>query len=330
VDLHGQVLAGAEGPADPGQAQPHLPLGQAQAGGDLRLVDVQPLGCDVQVDPAVLGGHRETGLGAEERLVLHAHLVAAADHDLGPRLRVALADAHMPDQVAAGVDAVRLRAERGFGVGDRGHHLVADTDRRHRPARGLRMVGRHDDERLTLVTDLGAGQHRLVDHLQAERLAPGHVVVGQHGRHPGDPQRSGQIDRGDARPGVGGAQGGTPQHAVHPQVGRECELAHHLQRPVRAQDGGPHAAGHLVRRRPDVRFRAGRCRPGHRGLFRAGRCRAGHPGLFRAGRCWPVIGAPLRPPRPWRGQPGARPPAGPRRGSSRSRCTGTGCRPAPP
>ena len=77
MDLHGQVLARAERAADAGQHQPHLVFWQAEAGRDLRLVHVQPLGGHVQLDPAVLGGHRQAGLGAEERLVLHADLVAA-------------------------------------------------------------------------------------------------------------------------------------------------------------------------------------------------------------------------------------------------------------
>jgi len=124
VDLHGQVLAGAERAADAGQHQPHLVLGHAQAGRDLCLVHVQPLGGHVQLDAAVLGGHRQAGLGAEERLVLHADLIAAGDHDVSVRLRVSPSDPHVPDQVAAGVHRLRAGAQRGLGVGDRGQHLV--------------------------------------------------------------------------------------------------------------------------------------------------------------------------------------------------------------
>ena len=43
VDLHVDVLARAERPADPGQRDPHLLLGQPEAGRDLLPVDVQPL-----------------------------------------------------------------------------------------------------------------------------------------------------------------------------------------------------------------------------------------------------------------------------------------------
>ena len=59
--------------------------GRSEAGGDLVLVHVQPLGGDVEVDAAVLGGDGEAGLRAEEGLVLHADLVLAGDDDVGRR-----------------------------------------------------------------------------------------------------------------------------------------------------------------------------------------------------------------------------------------------------
>jgi hypothetical protein len=74
VDLHGQVLAGAERAADAGQHHPHHVFRRAQAGRDLRLVHMQPLSGHVQLDPAVLGGHRQARFGPEKRLVLHADL----------------------------------------------------------------------------------------------------------------------------------------------------------------------------------------------------------------------------------------------------------------
>ena len=154
VDLHGQVLARAERAADAGQHQPHLVFRQAQADRDLRLVHVQPLGGHVQLDPAVLGRHREAGLGPEERLVLHADLVAARDHDAGRGLRVSPPDPHVPDQVAAGVHRLRAGPQRGFGVGDRGQHLVIDRDRGGRAAGCFRVIGRDDHQRFALVADL--------------------------------------------------------------------------------------------------------------------------------------------------------------------------------
>ena len=107
VDLHGQVLAGAERPAHPGQRQPYLLLGKPEARRDLVAVHVQPLGGDEQVHPAVLGRHRQAGLGAEEGLVLHADLVLPGDDHRG--LEVG-ADPHrlVAQHVAVVVD---LRAE---------------------------------------------------------------------------------------------------------------------------------------------------------------------------------------------------------------------------
>ena len=87
VDLHRQVLAAAERAADAGERHPHLVLGQAEDGGDLAQVGVQPLGGDVEVDAAVLGGHGEAGLRAEEGLVLHAEGVLALDDDVGALAR---------------------------------------------------------------------------------------------------------------------------------------------------------------------------------------------------------------------------------------------------
>ena len=117
----------AERAADAGQHHPHHVFRHAQAGRDLRLVHVQPLGGHVQLDPAVLGGHRQAGLGPEKRLVLHADLVAAADHDVGLRLRVSPPDPHVPDQVPARVHRLRAGLQRGFRVGDRGQHVVVDA-----------------------------------------------------------------------------------------------------------------------------------------------------------------------------------------------------------
>ena len=132
VDLHRQVLAAAERAADAGERHPHLVLGQAEDRGDLAQVDVQPLGGDVEVDAAVLGGHREAGLRAEEGLVLHAEGVLAGDDDIGPlggRVDVAADDRLAVDDVGvrdvAGVVVVaalveQRRAGRGRGglVGD--------------------------------------------------------------------------------------------------------------------------------------------------------------------------------------------------------------------
>ena len=118
MDLHREVLAAAERAADAGQREPHLLRRQVEARGDLVAVDVQPLGGDVEVDAAVVVGHREAGLRAEERLVLHADLVLAGDDDVGGRVRVAVVDADVAQDVAGRVQRRRVgrRAPRSGSV----------------------------------------------------------------------------------------------------------------------------------------------------------------------------------------------------------------------
>ena len=111
MDLHGQVFPGAERAADAGQGDAHLVLGQAEAGRDLAPVHVQPLGRHEQVDAAVLGGDRQPGLRAEERLVLHADLVLAADTTTSAHASGRPpADPHVADQVPARVQQGRAGA----------------------------------------------------------------------------------------------------------------------------------------------------------------------------------------------------------------------------
>ena len=86
VDLQADVLAGAERAADAAEHEPDGLVGQAEAGGDLVPVLVQPLGGDVEFDAlAARVGHGERGLEPEERLVLHADLVGALDDDVARR-----------------------------------------------------------------------------------------------------------------------------------------------------------------------------------------------------------------------------------------------------
>ena len=99
MHVHRQVLAAAERPAHTGEGEPHLLGGEPERLLHLPLVDVQPLRGDVQVDPAVLAGHREPGLGAEERLVLHPDLDLDRRRHGGGRAGVAAAHLQVPDQV---------------------------------------------------------------------------------------------------------------------------------------------------------------------------------------------------------------------------------------
>ena len=232
VDLHGQVLAGAEGAADAGQGDPDLLRRQVEAGGELVAVDVQPLGGDVQVDPALAVGHGQAGLGAEEGLVLHADLVLAGDHDGGGCLLVAVADADVAQDVAVGVERGSAVGHGGLGVDQRVELLVVDRDQGGGPAGGLGVVGGDQGDGLALVADVLPGQDRLVGDLQAVGLAAGHVLVGEDGQDPGHGQGLGRLDRADPGPRVGAADGRAPQHPLGPQVRGVGELSLHLERPV--------------------------------------------------------------------------------------------------
>ncbi len=234
VDLHGQVFPGAERAADAGQGDAHLVLGQGEARRDLAPVHVQPLGRHEQVDAAVLGGDRQPGLRAEERLVLHADLVLAADHDVRARVGPAPADPQVADQVPARVHEGRARRQGLARVGHRREHLVGDGDPGRGPAGHLRVVGRHQCHRLALVPDLVPGQDRLVGVLEPVGLVSRYVIMGQHGGDPGHGQRLADVDPRDQGPGMRAAQGGPPQHPVQPQVGGVGKLPGHLLQPVGA------------------------------------------------------------------------------------------------
>ena len=152
VHLQRDVLACAERPADAAEHEPHLLLGQAEAGGDLLAVLVQPLRGDVQLDAATAGvGDRQRRLEPEERLVLHPDLVRALDHDRPRRVDIAAHDPLVPQDVAIGMDRVARAGDRRLGVEHRFEHLVLDDDRRQRPPARLGMVGGDGRDRLADV-----------------------------------------------------------------------------------------------------------------------------------------------------------------------------------
>jgi hypothetical protein len=105
-----------------------------------------------------------------------------------------------------------------LGVGHRFEHLIFDGDAFRRPARGLRVVCRHDGHRLALVPHDVDREHRLVRVLEPEGIAAGHVGLGQHGVHAGHRQRRPHVDRPDPRVRVRAAQRRAPQHVLGPQV----------------------------------------------------------------------------------------------------------------
>ncbi len=271
VDLHRDVLAAAEGTADAGERHAHLLLGQAEDGGDLPEVRVQPLGGDVEVDTAVLAGYREAGLGAEEGLVLHAEGVLAGDDDVGApgglvRVaaddRLAVHDVRVRDVagvvvVAARVDQDRVLGEGGGLVRDERQVLEVDLDLGGRAAGGLRVVGRHEGDRLTVVAYAAVGEDRGVLDLQAVVLHLGRqVVVREHGVHAGHRERLGDVDVLDLGVGDGAAQGLAPQHVLVPHVRGVRELTGHLEGAVGAERGLADAA--LVVLLGDVGGRTGR------------------------------------------------------------------------
>lgn len=257
VDLHRQVLAAAEGAADAGERHPDLVLGQAEDGGDLLEVRVQPLGGDVQLDATVLAGHGETGLGAEEGLVLHAEGVFALDDEVGLLRglfdvaaddRLAVHDVRVGDVadvvvVAALVDEDRVGRGRGRLVRDDRQLPVLHPDLGRGAARGLRVVGGDDRDGLAVVADLAVREDRGVLDLQAVGLhRGGQVVVGQDRVDAGLREGLGGVDGHDLGVGDGGAQDLAPEHVLVPHVGRVRELAGHLEGAVRAERGLSDAA----------------------------------------------------------------------------------------
>ena len=211
MDLHRDVLAAAERAADAGEREAHLVLGQVERRRDLVAVDVQPLGRDEEVDAAVLGGHREPGLRAEEGLVLHPDLVLAAHHDVGLARLLAVGDVDVAQKVAGGVQRWGVGSRRVLGVGERLELLVVDLDPLGGAARGLRVVGGDDRHRLALVADLAERQHRLVVVLEPVRLAAGDVLVGQDRVDARDRERGAELDRRGSAPAGAGERSVAPQ-----------------------------------------------------------------------------------------------------------------------
>ena len=82
MQLDREVLAASERAADTGQVDPHLLRLEPETGCDLVAVDVEPLRRHVDVDPALAVRDRDTGLRAEEGLVLLPQLVVAGDGDV--------------------------------------------------------------------------------------------------------------------------------------------------------------------------------------------------------------------------------------------------------
>ena len=255
VHLHREILASTEGAAHAGQVDAHLLGRQAEAGGDLVAIDVQPLRRDIDVHAALAVGHRETGLGSEEGLILDAHLVGAAHDHLALGRRVAVPDHDGTHDVRARVVAVAVPHGRALGV-ERGHlggashvvdrrqRLVLDDDRAHGLPGVLERLRGDDRHRLAGVADAIDRQHRLVGELEAVGLGARYVRMREHRVHAGQCDRPGDVDRHDAGVRVRAAQRRAVQHARHVEIARVRELARHLGDAVGPLDGLADAAAH--------------------------------------------------------------------------------------
>ena len=243
VDLHRDILAPAEGASDAGKVHTHPLLGQPEARSDLRTVDVQPLGCDVDVDTALAVGNGETGFGPEKRLVLDPGLVDAGDRHVALDVGIAVADHDVTHDIRAVVVTMAVAAVSAVGmelralgrplhVGNGLERLVVDLDLLGRPARLLRVLGRDEGDRLAEVAHTVDREHRLVVELEAVALLARNVLVREHGVDAGHRHRLCDVDREDARMRVGAADGVAPQHPGRDEVARKRELALHLRHPV--------------------------------------------------------------------------------------------------
>ena len=205
---------------------------------------MEPLGGDEQVDSAVGGRNGQPGLRSEEGLVLHAHLVGALHRHQALTIggqRVAVAQVDTTDDVSVRVDRRgRLRPGR---VHERLGHLVLDLYGGECQTNGVGMVSGHDGHRFALVAHHIAGQHRLVEVLQAEGGHPGHVGMRQDGVHAGHGHRRSHVNRQDPGRRVGRPQGAAPEHPVVPEVAGEGEGTGHLGDRVGALDALPDPGG---------------------------------------------------------------------------------------
>ena len=233
LHLHAEVFTGPEGTPHAGEVQPHLFGWQCEACRDLGLVDVQPLGGDVQVDAAVIRRDRQPRLRAHEGLILHAGLVAALDDDCSCCAGIAPADPLAVEDVAVRMDRGGLG--RGHRVDDRLRRVVVDDDGGGGAPSGLGVVGGHAGDGLTHVTDHVPGEDRLVRVVESVRLQTGDVLGGDHRTDAGDLQRLRNVDAADRGGGMRRAHEVAPQHAFREQIGGERELPEDLRDAVRSR-----------------------------------------------------------------------------------------------
>ena len=253
-ELEALVLAVGGGSGDARDDDLHARGVEAVAGGGGVAVGVRVGGGDVQLDAAVGAGHGESGLGADGGGVLAADAVQALDDDVARGVRVAVAQRDVPDQVAVGVQGLRL--ECLFRVGDRFEDLVLDDDGGGGHPRGVGVVGGDGRDGLAVVADHLGGEHRPVGSAASVQGGAGDVLVGDDGAHAGHLARVPGVDGDDARVRVGRAQHGRPQQPLGPQVGRVGEGALGLGAGLRGRQGHAQA----VRQGLGARLGRRRCR----------------------------------------------------------------------
>lgn len=196
-ELEALVLAVGGGAGDSRDDHLHPLRFQAVTGGGRVAIPVGVRRRQVQLHTAVGTRYREARLRADGGGVLAADPVEALDDDLAGRVRVAVAQRDVPDQVAVGVQ--RFCLEGLLGVGHRVEYFVLDDDRRGGHARGVGVVGGDGGDGLPVVAyDLG-GEHRAVGPAPAVQFGARHVLVRDDGPYAGHVPRVGGVDGEDAR-----------------------------------------------------------------------------------------------------------------------------------
>ncbi len=169
--------------------------------------------------------------------------------DVRTRMLVASPDLDLSGDVPVWVQTRSGVCERNLRIDQWLEHLVLDADRMRRAPRLFGVVGCDQGDGLAPVPHHGLGEHRLVWDLKAIGVAPGHVLVGEHGPHARHGFRLAGVDRDDAGVRMRAAHGRAPEHPVHMEVGRVREFAPGLELGVRAAHRLAHAAAHDHRRR---------------------------------------------------------------------------------
>ena len=166
------------------------------------------LGGAVQDHPRVLGvplGHEAARLQRHGAVAMNAkgfapHIGSVREH----RLDVALVADQRGRVIGAGLlEQQHLAAARHMAIGNGRQSVDDNLDRLQRVLRERRAIGENDRERLTHITHLLVGDHRLLErHIGGMRLhaqrnlrhRPADVGGGDDGMHPGHRQRRLDID----------------------------------------------------------------------------------------------------------------------------------------